>query len=100
MILDFLFGWNRKIRKLRRKWDRAREKALMKKQPLRQMVLKRLDGISTNLVTLEESHLNRIERARLSKETEITLEEIKELLKLKPEEAAQLRQKQQAQTRL
>ncbi len=90
MVLSFLFGWGARVRKLRKRWDREREKALRKKNPQRKMVLQRLDAISTSLTTLEESQLNRLDRARLAREVELELEEIGELLKMKPEEIAQL----------
>jgi len=85
-ILGALFGWRRRIRKLRKKWDRLREKALKKEEPIRSTALGRLDQIENNLRMLEEQRLSRIDRARLAKEVEINLEEIKELLKSKPEE--------------
>ena len=86
MALFGLFGWKRKVRKLRKKWDRLREKALKKDDPIRRMALERLDSIENNLKMLEEQRVDRITRARLSKELEIALEEIKALLKMKPEE--------------
>ncbi len=85
-FLGFLFGWERKVRKLRKSWDRSREKALRKKEPIRAMALQRLDGIENNLRMLEEQDLSRIDRARLSKQAEIEIAEIKALLKSKPEE--------------
>ena len=90
MILGFLLGWKRKIRRLRKKWDRLREKALTKDEPLRGVALEKLDSIENELKTLEEKKLSRIDRARISKEVEITLSEIKALLKAKPEELAQI----------
>lgn len=78
-----LFGWKRRLRKLRKKWDREREKALKKQEPLRGQVLQKLDIIAPTLVTLEEKRLHRPERARLSKEVEITLAEIEAMLKQK-----------------
>lgn len=85
-MLGFLFGWSWKVRKLRKRWDRAREKALKKKGPLRRQILQRLDTIENSLRLIEEQPLNRVDRARLSKEVEIGIEEIKALLKAKPEE--------------
>jgi len=78
-----LFNGNRKIRKLRKKWDRLREKALKKKEPVRNTVLQKLDIISTTLVNLEERQMTRVDRARMSKEIEITLAEIEAILKSK-----------------
>ena len=81
-----LFGWKRKVGKLRKKWDRLREKALKKDEPIRAMVLERLDRIENNLKMLEEQRVDRVTRARVSKEIEIALEEVKAMLKMKPEE--------------
>ena len=81
-----LFGWDRKIRKLRKRYDRIREHTLKKHGPLRSRVLQRLDAINSNLTTMEEQQLSRIDRARLSKDVEISLEEVRELLKFKQDE--------------
>lgn len=86
MVFNFLFGWNRKIRKLRKKWDRAREKTLKKKDPLKGTLLSKLDLIENHLRMLEEQKMTRIDRARFYKEVAINLAEIKEMLKMKPEE--------------
>jgi len=85
-IFDYLPGWSRKVRRLRRKWDRAREKTLRKKNPIRRMALEKLDAIENNLRIIEEQKLSRVDRARLSKQVEIEIEEVKALLKTKPEE--------------
>ncbi len=87
-MLSSLFGWNARVRRLRKKWDRAREKALRKHEPLRAQALQKLDACSTNLTTLEEQRLGRLDRARIAKDVEIALAEIKELLKLKDAEYA------------
>ena len=91
-ILRHLLGWNWKVRKLRKKWDRLREKSLKKKNPQRNELLKRLDMISPNLITLEEQRLGRIDKARISKDVEICLAEVKAVLKAKPEEIMASRQ--------
>lgn len=83
---SFFLGWGHKIRKLRKRWDRLREKSLKKEASLRAILLPREDQIEQNLRILEERRLNRRERARLAKEVEIDLEEIKAMLKSKPEE--------------
>jgi hypothetical protein len=87
--LSFLLGWQRKIRKLRKRWDRLREKTLKKNAALRARLLTKEDQIEQNLRILEERHLHRGERARLAKELEIDLEEIKALIDEKPEKAEQ-----------
>ncbi|MFQ5648014.1 MAG: hypothetical protein ACE5FW_02150 [Candidatus Aenigmatarchaeota archaeon] len=85
-FLGALFGWGRKVRKLRKRWDRLREKSLKAEEPVRSSALKKLDETENHLRMLEEQRLTRVDRARLAKEIEINLEEIKALLKSKPEE--------------
>ncbi len=84
--LSFILGWNRKIRKLRKRWDRLREKTLKKEASVRARMLPKEDQIEQNLRILEERRLNRSERARLAKELEIDLAEIKSMVDAKPEE--------------
>ncbi len=83
MNLFGIFGWDRRVRKLRKRYDRIREHALKKHGPIRSRALQRLDGINGSLTTMEETRLGRIDRARISKDVEISLEEVKELLKFK-----------------
>ena len=86
MVLGFLFGWNRRVRGLRKRWDRLREKSLKKGEPIRRMALERLDMIENNLKMLEEQRMDRVSRARIAKEVEIGLEEVNAMMKMKPEE--------------
>ena len=102
-MLGFLFGWPRKIRKLRKRWDRLREKALKKKPLVKKTALEKLDVTEQKLRMLEEQKITRLDRSRLAKEVEIDLAEIKAVLDSKQEELAQqyqqmqtARQKQQA----
>jgi len=85
-MLFGLFTFARKVRKLRKKWDRLREKALKKKQPLKEDILPKMDLIENNLRILEERKVSRVERSRLAKEIEIDLEGIKAMVKMKEEE--------------
>lgn len=86
-MFEFIFGWDRKIRKLRKRWDRLREKSLKKKDPLKSTILAKLDQVENNLRVLEErKSITRVERSRISKEIEIDLEGIKALVKTKEEE--------------
>ena len=94
-----LLGFGRRVRKLRKKWDRLREKALKKGQPLKGDILVKLDQIEQNLRILEERKVNRFERSRLAKEIEIDLEEIKTLVKMKEDEYLAQRQKMVTQER-
>ena len=54
MVLGFIFGWKWKIRRLRKRWDRLRERSLKKDEPLRGKLLQDLDTIEQDLRTLEE----------------------------------------------
>lgn len=74
-------GWNRKVRKLRKKWDRARERSLTKKNPLKRMVLQKLDLAENQLRMLEEQPINRVQRKMFAREIEIILAEVGILLK-------------------
>lgn len=94
-FLDSLFGWRHRTRRLRKKWDRLREKSLGKSGPLKKLLLEKLDLAENNLKVLEERQINRIERARLAKEVEIALAEVKELLNAKPDELQSLLRPQQ-----
>lgn len=93
MGLSFIFGWSWKVRRLRKRWDRLREKTLKKGGLLRSDLLKKLDAIENNLRTLEEQRMNRVMRARISKEVEIDLSEVKALLKTDPEEYREYKEK-------
>ncbi|MBN2330264.1 MAG: hypothetical protein JXC85_00455 [Candidatus Aenigmarchaeota archaeon] len=84
--LSLIFGWGYRIRRLRKRWDRLREKTLKKDASVRSRLLQREDQIEQNLRILEERRLNRRERARLAKELEIDLAEIKAMLGASPEE--------------
>lgn len=84
-----LFGWNRKVRKLRRRWDRLREKSLKKDASVRATVLPKEDQVEQNIRVLEERKLPHGERARVAKEVEIDLAEIKAILEEKPQKVQQ-----------
>ncbi|UCC91952.1 MAG: hypothetical protein JSV39_01665 [Candidatus Aenigmatarchaeota archaeon] len=83
------FGFGRRVRKLRKRWDRLREKSLKKKQPLKGEILTKMDVIEQNLRVIEERKVSRVERSRLAKEIEIDLEGIKAMVKMKDEEYVQ-----------
>ena len=80
-ILRHLLGWNWRIRRLRKKWDRLREKSLKKKDPLRKTLLEKLDLVENNLRSLEERRMVRYERVRLVREVQMELAAIKVMLK-------------------
>jgi len=96
-ILSHILGWNWRVRRLRKRWDRLREKSLRKKNPVRMQALERLDMIASNLSMLEEQRLSRIDRARISKELEINLEEAKAILEMKPGEVQAIQTKKRMQ---
>ena len=83
MVSIFPFGWKWRLKRLRKRWDRLREKALGKPEPLRSQLLQKLDVVENKLRTLEEQQLNLAMRARLAKEVELDLEEIKAVIKQK-----------------
>lgn len=99
-MLGFIFGWPRKIRKLRKRWDRLREKSLKKRGLVKKTALEKLDMTEQKLRTLEEQKITRLDRSRLAREVDLDLTEIKTMLKVTPDEVAQatgqvpLRQKQ------
>ncbi|MFH1978295.1 MAG: hypothetical protein ABIJ92_03140 [Candidatus Aenigmatarchaeota archaeon] len=80
-ILRHLLGWDWKIRKLRKKWDRLREKSLKKDGQLKKTLLEKLDLIEAAVRTLEERKLVRYERSRLVREVQMSLASIKVMLK-------------------
>ena len=79
MQLPFFSSWDRRVRKLRKKWDRTREKVLRKEE--KQNLLEKLDQIENSLRVLEEKELTRTDRYRVLKEVEIGLEEVNDILK-------------------
>lgn len=88
-MLGFIFGWPRKVRKLRKRWDRLREKTLKKKGLVKKTSLEKLDMIEQKLRTLEEQKITRLDRSRLAREVEIDLAEIKAMLEATPDEIMQ-----------
>jgi DNA-binding transcriptional MerR regulator len=88
-MLGFIFGWPRKIRKLRKRWDRLREKSLKKKGLVKKTALEKLDMIEQKLRTLEEQKITRLDRSRLAREIEIDLAEIKAMMDSTPDEIVQ-----------
>ncbi len=88
-MLGFIFGWPRKIRKLRKRWDRLREKSLKKKGLVKKTALEKLDMIEQKLRTLEEQKITRLDRSRLAREIEIDLAEIKAMMDSTPDEIMQ-----------
>ena len=81
VISWFVFGWKGKIYKLRRKYDRIREKAdLLDNQQQKMDVLRILDQIENTLIMLEERRIGRFERKRLASSVKSSLEKAKAIL--------------------
>ena len=85
-VIRTVLGWNYRIRRLRKRWDRLRERSLKKKDPVRGAALSKLDTVSTSLTTLEEQRLSRIDKIRLSQEVAAGLELVREMLKERQED--------------
>ena len=85
-ILRWIFGWDWKIRRIRKRWDDLREGSLKKKGRQKKMLLEKLDRTEERLRMVEERKMSRWDRARYAKEIEIDLEEIKALKDVKQEE--------------
>jgi hypothetical protein len=79
-IFSMIFGWNWKVQRTRRRWDRLREHALEKEGRVRKEALKELDVIEDKLKMLEEESLTRRDRVRLMREVQMALANIADLL--------------------
>jgi hypothetical protein len=81
--LDFfamIFGWDWKVQRTRRKWDRLREHALEKEGRVRKEALRELDLVEDKLKMIEEQSLTRRDRVRLMREVNMALANIADLL--------------------
>lgn len=81
MGIEIILGWEWKIRRLRRRWDRLREKSLKKKEPLKTQLFQRLDLIEGNISTLEEQKLGFLTRKRIADDVNMQLKSVKTLIK-------------------
>jgi hypothetical protein len=81
-IIGMVLGWNWKVRRTRRKWDRLREHALEKKGRLREKALKELDSIEDKMRIIEEERLSRRDRTKMLREVKMVLANISDLLKM------------------
>ena len=75
--------WEWKVWRLRRRWDRARERALLASASTRKPALEKLDAIAGNLVTLEETQLSRRDRHRLFDDIVEGIAEAREIMRQK-----------------
>ncbi len=79
-LLGMFLGWNWKVQRTRRRWDRLREHTLEKKGAVREKALKELDFTEDKLRMLEEEDLSRRDRIRVMREVEMQLSNITDLL--------------------
>ena len=85
-VVRAIFGWNWRIRRLRKKWDRTRERALkIKDDAKRKEILQKLDVIENNVKVLEEEDLNRMVKGKLVGEVKKDLDDIKNSIRMQKE---------------
>ncbi|OYT43363.1 MAG: hypothetical protein B6U88_01255 [Candidatus Aenigmarchaeota archaeon ex4484_56] len=78
----FFFGFEGKVRRLRKTWCKLRLRTLKMKE---KNVLNMLDDIDQQLRTLEEQELTRFDRSRILSEVEDSLKNVETALKSKKE---------------
>ncbi|RLJ00802.1 MAG: hypothetical protein DRP06_01205 [Candidatus Aenigmatarchaeota archaeon] len=74
--LNSFFGFNGRIRNLRKKWCRYRLKALKLEGSAKIRILNQLDGVEQELRTLEGQDLRRLDRNRIATSVEHGLKNI------------------------
>jgi len=75
------FGFDWKIRRLRNRWNRLRNKALKQEKEKRIRLLEMLDDVENDLRVLEEQELTRVDRYRIMRNVENGLREVEISLK-------------------
>ncbi len=80
-LFGMVFGWNWRLARTRRRWDRLREHALDKKGRVREESLKELDDAEEKIRMLEEEHLSRRDRVKILREAEMEMSNIEDLLR-------------------
>ncbi|MGC9310925.1 MAG: hypothetical protein ACP5E4_04365 [Candidatus Aenigmatarchaeota archaeon] len=71
--------FKRRLFKVRKRWDRTREKGIKKEPPSKDKFLERLDRIEQDLRTVEEKEdLNKWTRKKMANEIELELEKIRD----------------------
>jgi len=75
------FGFDWKIRRLRNRWNRLRNKALRQEKEKRIRLLEMLDDVENDLRVLEEQELTRVDRYRIMRNVENGLREVEINLK-------------------
>jgi hypothetical protein len=79
-ILGMFLGWNWKLQRTRRRWDRLREHALEKDGRVRHDALKQLDDTEDKLKILEEEKLSRRDRIKMLREIEMEIANVMDLV--------------------
>jgi hypothetical protein len=79
-FFSIFMGWNWRVQRTRRKWDRLREHSLDKKGRVRNYLLRELDLLEDKVKNLEEENLTRRDRVRIMKEVEAGLENLQDVL--------------------
>jgi hypothetical protein len=79
-LFGMVLGWNWKVQRTRRRWDRLREHSLEKQGTVRKKALKDLDFIEDKLRMLEEESLSRRDRTKIMREVEMELANIADLI--------------------
>jgi hypothetical protein len=88
--LRALLGWNWRIRRLRKSWDRTRERALkIKDQAKRKDILQKLDTIENNIKVLEEEDTNTMVKGKLVGEARKDLDTIADMISMQREKEEQ-----------
>jgi hypothetical protein len=79
-ILGMILGWNWRLQRTRRRWDRLREHALEKEGRVRHEALRQLDETEDKLRMLEEQKLSRRDRTRMLREVKMELSNTYDLI--------------------
>ena len=81
VFAGFTIGYRRRIFKLRKAYDHARERA--DKKPLRERmaILKVLDHVEPILIMLEEQKVSRFQRGGMIRQVRMAIGQAKEMLK-------------------
>jgi len=77
----FIVGYRRRIFKLRKEYDHARERADKKTLRQRIAILKVLDSVEPTLLTLEEQQISMFQRGKMIAQVRVAVEQAKEMLK-------------------
>ncbi len=79
-ILGMMMGWDWKVQRTRRRWDRLREHSLKKEGRVRREALRELDILEDKMRMLEEQDMSRRDRIRLMRELEMGMANVEDLI--------------------